>query len=136
MPDLAGRAAADGVSNMRLLRMPAGRDDAWGQEVQAVVDGWRAVLGPDFPSDGLFDLRGIDIRLAEMAAPAASPKSQYGELAAPQALSLQPGPATNQSSEPAISPLQGPWPRSTISTILADGHLEMSVTSWATIVRS
>ena len=47
--------------------MSAGHDDAFGQEVQAVVDGWRAVLGPDFPSDGPFDINGIDIRLAQMA---------------------------------------------------------------------
>src|SRR5260370_20355565 len=45
---VAGQAAADGVSNMGVLRARAGSDDAWGQEVQAVVDGWRAVLGADF----------------------------------------------------------------------------------------
>jgi hypothetical protein len=70
---LAAQAAADGVSNMWILRMQAGPDDAFGQEVQAVVDGWRAVLGPDFPSEGPFDINGLDIRLAEMAAPAATP---------------------------------------------------------------
>jgi hypothetical protein len=66
---LAAEAAADGVTNMSILREGAGFDDAFGQEVQAVVDGWRAVLGPDFPSDGPFDTTRLDIRLAEMAAP-------------------------------------------------------------------
>lgn len=70
---LAAQAAASGVSEMWSLRVQAGPDDSWGQEVQAVVDGWRAVLGPDIPSDGPFDINGIDIRLAEMAAPAATP---------------------------------------------------------------
>ncbi len=32
-----------------------------------MVDGWRAVLGPDFPSDGCFDTKRIDARLAAMA---------------------------------------------------------------------
>ncbi len=64
---VAAHAAVDGVSNMELLRMSAGDDDAWGQEVQAVVDGWRAVLGPDLPDSGPFDLSSTDIRLAEMA---------------------------------------------------------------------
>jgi hypothetical protein len=74
---VAGHAAADGVSNMRFLSTSAGHDDAWGQEVQAVVDGWRAVLGPDFPSNGPFDISGIDTRLAEMAAVSASPEWLY-----------------------------------------------------------
>jgi hypothetical protein len=70
---LAAQAAANGLSEMRSLRVRAGHDDAFGQEVQAVVDGWRAVLGPDFPSDGPFDITGLDTRLARMAAPAATP---------------------------------------------------------------
>ena len=69
---LAVQAAASGVSEMWSLRVQAGPDDSWGQEVQAVVDGWRAVLGPDIPSDGPFDIDGVDIRLAETGAPAAS----------------------------------------------------------------
>jgi hypothetical protein len=36
---LAAQAAADGLSNMRSLRVQAGSDDAFGQEVQAVVEG-------------------------------------------------------------------------------------------------
>ena len=55
---LAAQAAANGLSEMRSLRVQAGHDDAFGQEVQAVVDGWRTVLGPDFPSDGPFDITG------------------------------------------------------------------------------
>ncbi len=69
---LAAQAAAGGVAEMRSLRLQTEPDDPWGQEVRAVVDGWRAVLGPDIPSDGPFDIHGIDIRLAEMAAPAAT----------------------------------------------------------------
>ena len=53
--------------------------DTFAQEVQAVVDGWRAVLGPDFPSDGPFDTRGVDIRLVQMNAPATSADSYYDE---------------------------------------------------------
>jgi hypothetical protein len=52
------------------LQSQAEPDNAFGQEVQAVVDGWRAVLGPDLPYDGPFNLDGLDTRLAEMAAPA------------------------------------------------------------------
>jgi hypothetical protein len=70
---LAVEAAADGVTNMSTLRVEASHHDAFGQEVQALIDGWRAVLGPDFPSDGPFDTVGVDIRLAQMAAPAATP---------------------------------------------------------------
>ena len=70
---LAAQGAANGLSEMRSLRGQAGHDDAFGQEVQEVVDGWRAVLGPDFPSAGPFDIAGLDTRLAQMAAPAATP---------------------------------------------------------------
>jgi hypothetical protein len=72
---LAAQAAADGVSNMSSLREQVGPDDAFAQEVEAVVDGWRAVLGPDFPSDGPFDTKGVDIRLVNMNAPATSAES-------------------------------------------------------------
>jgi hypothetical protein len=78
---LAAQAAANGLSDMQSLRLQAGSDDAFGQEVQAVVTGWRAVLGPDFPSDGPFDIDRLDIRLASMAAPAAS--SDYGTPSGP-----------------------------------------------------
>jgi hypothetical protein len=70
---LAAQAAADGVSNMATLRSYPAQDDVYAQEVRAVVDGWRAVLGPDIPGDGPFDTGGLDIRLAGMAAPAATP---------------------------------------------------------------
>jgi hypothetical protein len=79
---LAAHAAASGVSEMWSLRLQAAPDDAWGQEVQAVVDGWRAVLGADIPNDGPFDINGVDIRLAEMAAPAATPNVGAGSAAA------------------------------------------------------
>lgn len=65
---LAAQAAADGLSEMQSLRVHAGSDDAFGEEVRAVVEGWRAVLGPDFPSDGPFDSAELNTRLAEMAA--------------------------------------------------------------------
>jgi hypothetical protein len=70
---LAWEAAENGLSEMENLRGQVGQDDAFGQEVQAVVDGWRAVLGPDFPSDGPFGIERTD-RLAEvMADMAATP---------------------------------------------------------------
>jgi hypothetical protein len=69
---LAAQAAAAGVSNMSSLRVHASPDDAYAQEIQAVVDGWRAVLGSDFPSDGPFDTGGLDMRLVQMAASATS----------------------------------------------------------------
>ena len=82
---LAAQAAADGLSEMQSLRVRAGPDDAYGQEVQAVVDGWRAVLGPDFPNDGLFNIHGLDTRLVQRAAPAGSTpytKSSDSDLSA------------------------------------------------------
>jgi hypothetical protein len=63
---LAAQSAADGVLNMEGLRGCVEAPDAFGQEVQAVVDGWRAVLGPDLPGDGPFDIRRLDIGLAEL----------------------------------------------------------------------
>lgn len=71
---LAAQAAANGLTEMRGLRACAGSDDAFGQEVQAVVTGWRAVLGPDFPADGPFDSTGLDIGLARMASPVGTPE--------------------------------------------------------------
>jgi len=82
---LAAQAAASGVQEMWSLRQQAEPDDPWGQEVQAVVAGWRAVLGPDIPDEGPFDINGIDIRLADMAAPVAT-ASAGGTLSAPDAL--------------------------------------------------
>jgi hypothetical protein len=79
---VAGQAAADGVSNMGVLRARAGSDDAWGQEVQAVVDGWRAVLGADFPGDGAFDISEVDIRLVQLAVAVASKGPLKARLAA------------------------------------------------------
>jgi hypothetical protein len=69
---LAGQAAVSGLSDMQSLRMQAEPDNAFGQELHAVVEGWRAVLGPDFPSDGPFDIDGLDTRLTHMAVPVAS----------------------------------------------------------------
>jgi hypothetical protein len=59
---LAKSAAADGLASMWWLQ-GAESDDAFGQEVQEVVDGWRAVLGSDLPSDGPFDITQLDIGL-------------------------------------------------------------------------
>jgi hypothetical protein len=69
---LAAQAAANGLAEMQSLRAHTGSNDAFGQEVQAVVAGWRAVLGPDFPADGPFDSKGLDTRLARMAGPAST----------------------------------------------------------------
>ncbi|MGV0066273.1 hypothetical protein ACRU44_00940 [Mycobacterium colombiense] len=66
---LAAQSAANGVLEMRSLRAHAGSPDAFGQEVQAVADSWRAVLGPDFPTDGPFNVDPVDTRLARMTAP-------------------------------------------------------------------
>jgi hypothetical protein len=55
-----------------LIWRAARSDDAWRQEVHAVADGWRAVLGPDIRSDDLFSSQGIDTRLASMAGDSAS----------------------------------------------------------------
>jgi hypothetical protein len=41
----------------------------------------RAVLGPDFPSDGMFDSIGANIRLTDLAAPAVTPN--FGASSAP-----------------------------------------------------
>jgi hypothetical protein len=54
---LAAEAAVNGVSNIATLREHSGRDDVFAQEIKAVVEGWRTVLGPDIPSDGPFDDR-------------------------------------------------------------------------------
>ncbi len=68
---LAAQAAERGLSEMSSLCKRArlmevrDTDDAWDQEVRAVVDGWRAVLGPDIPDVGPFETNGIDIRLAD-----------------------------------------------------------------------
>jgi hypothetical protein len=110
---VAGQAAADGVSNMSLLRARAGSDDAWGQEVQAVVAGWRAVLGADFPSDGPFDVSDVDTRLVRLAVTVAlgSPGPLKARLAARMARQRQAGLPVD------VGPL------SPVSALLADGLL-------------
>jgi hypothetical protein len=99
---VAGRAAIDGVSDMRLLHKAAGRDDAWGQEVQAVVDGWRAIFGPKFPGDGLFDINAANIGLTGSRPPAASPKRLYEGLAfySPPSGQLADGDLEARTSDP------------------------------------
>jgi hypothetical protein len=86
---LAAQAAANGLAEMRDLRAHAGLDDAFGQEVQAVVGGWRAVLGPDFPAGAPFDSTGLDTRLAQMSGPVGTPEYAVPEpesvLSAPSA---------------------------------------------------
>ena len=59
---LAAQVAVHGLSDMEVLRGKVGSEDAFGQEVQAVVNGWRAVLGPDFPTDGPFDTDRLSIQ--------------------------------------------------------------------------
>jgi hypothetical protein len=86
---LAAQAAVNGLSEMQSLRVHAGSDDAYGQEVQAVVAGWRAVLGPDFPSDGPFDINARDVtegmyslsEIDRMVAPPGSPPGSDQTLA-------------------------------------------------------
>src|SRR5262249_49125758 len=82
---VAGHAAANGLAEMGWLRRHsrAGGDDAGGQEVQAVVEGWRAVLGPDLPNDGPFDVSRVDIRLARMTVPAVPPPPAATPLSGP-----------------------------------------------------
>jgi hypothetical protein len=80
---LAAQAAGEGLEQMRDLsffsrdrdaRLPLSREEyyAWGQELLTVVDGWRAVLGPDVPRDGPFDISKVDIGLAQMEGPASA----------------------------------------------------------------
>ena len=95
---------------MSYLRANAGADDAVGQEVQALVDGWRAVLGPDFPSDGPFNTTGLDTRLAELAA--ATPSIVIrgdGTFLSPEGfLFISPKEASLQESEPSSTPRPDP----------------------------
>jgi hypothetical protein len=78
--DLAIEAAANGLSDMANLWAqawpvirawpgvwaPDKADYPFAQEVQAVVDGWRAVLGPDLPIKAPFNVSSLDVRLDEM----------------------------------------------------------------------
>jgi hypothetical protein len=113
---LAAEAAEDGLANMSALIVQAGNDDVFGQEVQAVIDGWRAVLGPDFPSDGPFDLNGIDIGLAEMAAtPAMAP--DFPE---------EPESVPSLGEAIAGSPIYSPLNTAESSALLVDGGLTVS----------
>jgi hypothetical protein len=114
---LAAEAAEDGLANMSALIVRGGNDDVFGQEVQALIDGWRAVLGADFPSDGPFDLDGIDIRLAEMAAtPATAPDfPEEPESATPQGEPMAGSPMYCSPLNPAES-----------SAVLVDGGLIVS----------
>ena len=57
---LATAAAVDGLANMRILARKVGSDDEFGQEVQAVAKGWRAVLGADLPGDSPFDTGALN----------------------------------------------------------------------------
>jgi hypothetical protein len=73
---LAVDRARSGLSDIKKLRTQTGPEDVYKNEKQAVVDAWRTVLGEDFPGEGLFNMSGIDTRLARMRAPAATP--DYG----------------------------------------------------------
>ena len=57
---LATAAAVDGLANMRILARKVGSDDEFGQEVQTVAKGWRAVLGADLPGDSPFDTGALN----------------------------------------------------------------------------
>lgn len=70
---LAADRARSGLSDIQSLRAQIGPEDVYKNEKQSVVDAWRTVLGEDFPSEGLFNMSGIDTRLAQMGAPAATP---------------------------------------------------------------
>lgn len=69
---LAADRARSGLSDIKKLRAQTGPEDVYKNEKQAVVDAWRTVLGEDFPGEGLFNMSGIDTRLARMRAPAAT----------------------------------------------------------------
>ena len=122
---VAREAAADGVSNMSVLRERAGSDDAWGQEVQAVVDGWRAVLGADFPDDGPFDVSEVDTRLVKMAVGVASEGPMRARLAASVARQRQVTSTTGEATPryPAASRPVDVGPLSSVSALFADGLL-------------
>jgi hypothetical protein len=115
---VAREAAAHGVSDMSVLRTRAGSDDAWGQEVKAVVDGWRAVLGADFPDDGPFDVSEVDTRLVHMSIGVASYGPARAKLAASIARQRQAASATPETAGPVdVGPL------SCVSALYADGLL-------------
>ena len=115
---VAREAAAHGVSDLSVLRTRAGSDDAWGQEVKAVVDGWRAVLGADFPDDGPFDVSEIDTRLVHMSIGVASYGPARAKLAAGIARQRQAAGATAEAAGPVdVGPL------SCVSALYADGLL-------------
>src|SRR6185437_2582114 len=97
---VAREAADHGVSDMSVLRARAGSDDAWGQEVKAVVDGWQAVLGTDIPDDGPFDLSEIDTRLARMPVAVASAEPVRAKLTAILARQRQAASRTAQAATP------------------------------------
>jgi len=123
--EVASEAAARGMSDMSVLRGRAGSDDAWGQEVKAVVDGWRAVLGPDFPEDGPFDLSEVDTRLVRMSIGVASEGPEKGRLAAIVARQRQA--ASTKAGVAGPAPAAG-WPvdvgpLSCVSALYADGLL-------------
>ena len=128
---LAAEHAASGVDNMSILRIMTGVDDAFGQEVRALADGWRAVLGPDFPSDGPFDTSGLDVRLAEIARPAstappeiAPAATDYPEVGPAEMDPLEVGPEI-------ISPLAFPL----ASTVPADDFTpELAAESSAALI--
>lgn len=73
---LATVAAEDGLANMRALAARAGRDDEFGEEVQAVATGWQAVLGADLPADSPFRTDAADITRVWLgfATPALTPE--------------------------------------------------------------
>jgi hypothetical protein len=112
---LAAHAASDGLANMSVLRTKAGHNDVFAHEVKALVEGWRAVLGPDFPNDGPFDIDGLDIRLAEMAAPARTPDFPGASAAARFAFSAVAG-----------TPLVGRRHIGASSAALVDGSIDVA----------
>jgi hypothetical protein len=70
---LATVAAEEGLANMRALSERAGRDDEFGQEVQAVGAGWQAVLGADLPADSPFRVEERNIERPWLGFPASPP---------------------------------------------------------------
>src|SRR5262249_8224680 len=113
----AGAACAAGGANLRGRRERAASADAGGREVQAGVEGWRAVRGEDFPDDGPFDVSEVDTRLVRMAIGVASEGPMRARLAASVARQRQVSSTTGEAAplDPAASRPRDMGPVSSLS---------------------
>lgn len=85
---LATAAAGDGLANMDALAGKVGSDDEFGEEVQAVANGWKAVLGADLPSGSPFDTSALDITRVLFTYPEFTPALDEAPPAAAQPSAL------------------------------------------------